>query len=154
VSDELQKEQSEVENFLEGVATSTEKGKNRFFIRLYLRVHNSTLRPVERRRDADYITTIICEYPTYEEELQIKKNCTTFDEYHSVHLIDHDKIAEWRLRRCIVNWDLHKKIPGLTKRLHRKEGLLTDDTFQLVLQLPPVVRKLITNKLWEALGPA
>lgn len=139
---------------LEGVATSTEKGKNRFPIRVLLSIHNRTLIPVARKSEADYIGTITCEYPTYEEELTTKKENTTYDEFHSLHLVDHEKIAEWRLRKCIVSWDLHKKIPGLTQRLFRVEGKLSDDSFEAVLKLPPLVRKQIIQKLWEALGPS
>jgi hypothetical protein len=138
-------------DILEGVAKSTSKGENRFVIRVYLRIANRTLKP-SGKRESDFTGTIFCEYPTYEEEIEAKKNNTIFDEYHSIHVVDHDKISEWRLRRCIVNWDLHK-IPGFTKRLHRRDNLLTDDTFQLVLRLPPLIRKFIINKLWEALGP-
>lgn len=149
-SDELPTE----ENILDGAAISTEKGKNRFPLRIHLILHNKTLRPVSRKADADYTFTILCEYPSYEEELEAKRDNTIYDEFHSIHLVDHDKIGEWRLRKCLVSWDLHKKIPGFVKRLFRVEGKLADDSFEEVLKLPPLVRKEIINKLWEALGPA
>jgi hypothetical protein len=141
------------EDLLKDVATSTERGKNRFRIPLFIRVTgNKTLRPC-KKEFADFTCTLVCEYPTYSDELAAKKNATTFDEYHSVHYVESEKISEWRIANCIVRWNLQVKIPGLTRKLHRSGGRLTDDSLELIYKLPPLIRKDLTRKLWNALGP-
>jgi hypothetical protein len=134
-------------------ASSTNKGSNRFKTVLYLRVMpNRTLRPVDHRSAAHYKVILELEYPTYEEELMAKKQATTFDEYHSIHYVDQDQLSEWRLRRCLVRWNMHKAIPGLTKRILRHQGVLSDDSMETIKQLPPLIRKAIISRIWEYLG--
>jgi hypothetical protein len=99
------------------------------------------------------ILDVISLHLSQQEELQTKKAFTTFDELNSIHVIDHEKIAEWRLRRCLVKWNLHTKIPGMAIRLIKVQGYLEDESFNCVLKLPPLVRKAITQKIWDALGP-
>lgn len=159
MSDEIEEDQSRVPVvealILDGSPLSTIKGKNRFSVPLYIKVAaNKTLRPIGSRRQADFICQLVFEYPTYQEELDAKKAATNYDEFRQIHWIDQDKLSEWRVRRCLVKWDLHQKIPGLTKRLHRINNQLEDDSLELFMQLPPLVRKAITQRLWENLGSA
>lgn len=133
---------------------TTKKGENRFKVRLgYVLLPNNTLRTAPIRK-ADYVVTLICEYPTYEEELEAKKKYTLFDENNSMYQIDTDKLSEWHIRRCLVQWDWGKVFGLKGYRLHRIQGLLADDSLALVLGLPPLVRKSISRQLWKHLGPA
>jgi len=138
-------------------ATSTERPTNRFTALLYLRVSpEGTLFPIERRkrRAAHYTISLLIEYPTYQDELKIKQDATRYDEGHHVHYIDFDTLTESRVRKCLVSWDLHEKIPGFTQRLHRVTGLLEDDSMESWQKLPPLVRKAISILISEALGHA
>lgn len=135
-------------------AKSTEPHNNRFRIPLYLRVMpNRTIRPVERKGLAHYTVILELEYPTYEEELTAKKEATKFDQYHSVHYVDQDYISYWRLRRCLIRWNMHEIIPDFTKRIIRNSGILSDDSIQVVNILPPLIRKMIISLINDAMGP-
>lgn len=136
-------------------AAGTAAGSNRFKLPLFLRVlPNHTIRPVDRRDQAHYTVVLEFEYPTYEEELAAKQEALRYDEFHSVHYIDQDHLSEWRVRRCLVRWNMHKVVPGFTKRLHRVKGQLEDDSWVVFKTLPPLVRKAVILKLWNVLGPA
>src|SRR4051794_3432803 len=70
-------------------AISTAPGSNKFRLPLYLRVMgNRTLRPVDKRQFAHYYVILICEYPTYLEEITAKRDHTLYDEYNSLRYID------------------------------------------------------------------
>jgi len=143
----------ETEELADISATTTDPGKNRFRVPLFLRVlSNRTLRPVKSKSASNYVVVLTFEYPTYEEELEAKKACTNFDEFHSLHFVDHDRLSEWRVRRCLVAWDLHKKVKGLTIKLHRIANQLEDESMAAYKRLPPLIRKAIINKLWESMG--
>jgi hypothetical protein len=134
-------------------AKSTEPGANKFRIRLFLRVMgNRTLRPVAKKQYAHYVVNLICEYPKYEEEINAKRENTSYDEYHSLRYIDIDSLSEWRVRRCLRSWDFHKVIPEFTKKLVRENNLLSEDSMMVYRKLPPLVRKDIANRIWSALG--
>ena len=126
----------------------------RFRVRIYLRIMpNRTLRPVKRRELSDIDFIILCEYPTYEEELEAKRNATMYDEFRGLHYVDSDMISEWRVKRCLVKWNLHLKLKSFCKRLHRTGSMLRPDSWEDFRKLPPLVRKVITQKLWLSLGP-
>jgi hypothetical protein len=128
--------------------------RHRFKLRVYLRVMaNKTLRPVRRKELSQYTITILCEYPSYEEELEAKRNATTFDEYRGIHHIDQDIISEWRVKRCLIRWNLHLKLKRFSSRLHRSGNMLRPDSWEEFKKLPPLVRKEIVQKLWISLGP-
>jgi hypothetical protein len=134
-------------------AMSTSPGSNRFKVPLYLRVSsNRTLRPVDSKHQAHYTVVLEIEYPTYEDELMAKKEATRYDEYHSVHFVEQDHISEWRVRRCLVRWNFHKVVPNFTKRIIRQSGILEDNSMAIYKALPPLIRKAIVMKLWDALG--
>jgi len=138
-------------------AKSTASNENRFPERIYLRVNeNGTISPVEKRyrRRATHYFEIEIEYPKYSEELDMKSKSTTYDEHNQIHYTDYAMLTEHRVQRCLVRWDLHKKIPGLTKRLHRVHGFLEDDSMELWRKLPPPIRKTIADLINIALGPA
>jgi len=84
----------------------------------------------------------------------MKHKATSYDELHQLHYTDYANLTEQRVRKCLVGWDLHKKVPGLTKKLHRVHGNLEDDAMELWQQLPPLIRKLIADLINAALGPA
>jgi hypothetical protein len=134
-------------------ATSTAAGSNKFRLPLYLRVMgNRTLRPVAKKQFAHYTVALICEYPTYQEEIAAKRDHTLYDEFHSLRYIDVDALSEWRVRRCLRSWNFHKVVEGFTKKLIRDTNLLSEDSMIVFRSLPPLVRKDITNKIWSALG--
>lgn len=135
------------------VGTSTESGKNKFKLPLYLRIMgNRTLRPVNKKEFAHYVIILSCEYPKVEDEINAKRENMLYDEYHSMHYLDVDAVAEWRVRRCLRSWDFHKKLPGFTKRVIREGDLLTEDSMLLFRALPPLIRKEISARIWNALG--
>lgn len=125
----------------------------RFRLKIYLRIMaNKTLRPVNRKELATLGFLIECEYPTYEEELEAKRNATTYDESRGIHFVDNDLISEWRVKRCLIKWNLHVRLKGFCKRLRRTNNSLTSESWEDFRRLPPLVRKTIVNKLWESLG--
>lgn len=138
-------------------AFSTEKPNNRFIISLYVRVTNEgTLIPLDRRRrrGAHYTGKLTLEYPTYEDELQMKQDATKYYEQYHLQQLDYDSVTESRIRRCLVRWDLDESIPPLrTKKIHRILGKLDDDSMELWKKLPPLIRKAIAMLINELLGP-
>jgi len=138
-------------------AKSTASDQNRFPERIYLRVNkNGTVVPVEKRyrRRATTYFEIEIEYPKYTEELEMKNKVTAYDEHNQIHYTDYASLTELRVQRCLVRWDLHKKLPGITKKLHRVQGYLEDDSIELWRKLPPLIRKAIADLINVALGPA
>jgi hypothetical protein len=127
--------------------------RKRFRFKIYLRIMaNKTLRPVPRKELSTLNFIIEAEYPTYEEELEAKKNATTYDEGRGVHYVDNDVISEWRVRKCLIKWNLPTKLKGFCRRLHRYNNSLTDESWEDFKKLPPLVRKKIIQRLWESLG--
>jgi hypothetical protein len=138
-------------------ALSTERPSNRFDTHIYFRVSpEGMLIPLERRKRkaAQYVFTLTIEYPAYEEELKMKLDCTRYDENHHIHYTDYDLVTEARVRKCLVRWDLHEKLPGFTIRLHRIQRQLEDESMDAWKRLPPLVRKTVGAAINEALGPA
>jgi hypothetical protein len=150
-SDEGEQELDAPEKPLE--ATSTSTGSNKFRLPLYLRVMgNRTLRPVSKKQFAHYNVMLICEYPRYEEEIAAKREHTLYDEFNSLRYIDVDALTEWRVRRCLRSWNFHKVVDGFTKKLIRGGNLLTDESMVVYKTLPPLIRKEISSKIWQAIG--
>ena len=138
-------------------ATSTQEDENRFRDFLYVRVSEiGTIMLVERRTPqlAHKKITITVEYPKYAKELEIKKEATRWDQQHNAHYVDYDLITEQRVRHCLVSWDLHEQFPGMTQKLHRRQGMLEDESLEHWKKLPPVLRKSIGNMINEHIGPA
>lgn len=129
----------------------TETGQ-RFQIPLFLRIDDLTGVPIpsETEQVADYKFSITVEYPTYEEELQIKKVCQVSDDYG--YRFDYEKFVEERVRRCLIKWDLHEKIPNFTDKLFRVRNVLTDESLELWKKLPPLVRKYISETIGIYMG--
>jgi hypothetical protein len=129
--------------------------RKRFKLKIYLRImSNRTLRPVNRKELATFSFLIECEYPTYEEELEAKRNATMYDESRGIHHVDQDMISEWRVRRCLIRWSLPSKLKGFCKRLQRSNNRLTEESWDDFKRLPPLIRKAIVNRLWASLGGA
>ena len=127
--------------------------RQRFRLVIYLRIMaNKTLRPVARKELATLSFLIECEYPTYQEELEAKRTATTYDEVRGIHYVDNDVISEWRVKRCLLRWNFHRKLRNFCKRLHRSNNQLTTESWEDFRRLPPLVRKVIVNKLWRSLG--
>lgn len=136
-------------------ALNTRKPNNRFEQRIYIRVTpEGTIQPLDKRkrRAAEYEFVLQLEYPSYEDELKIKALVTKYDEQHQIHFTDYALLTEERVRRCLVQWDIHEKLPQLTKKLHRIRGELEDDSMSLWKELPPLLRKTIADRINIALG--
>jgi len=139
------------------IAVSTQRPDNSFDVKIYVAITpEGTLQPLARRqrRRADHVVKLKIEYPTYEEEIGMRQRATVFDERNQVHYTDFAKLTEERVRCCLVKWDLHEKIPGLTKRLHRLRRELEDDSMELWKNLPPLLRKTIAEEVNMAIGMA
>jgi hypothetical protein len=128
------------------------KTGQRFSVPLNLRVDGltGTVIPVETSAAADFRCTLLLEYPTYEEELRIKQNCQVIDDYGT--RLDWDRFVEARVRRCLIRWDLHERIPNFTEKLLRLNDSLDDDSLRLWKELPPLVRKEIIRLVNENMG--
>jgi hypothetical protein len=127
--------------------------RKKFRLKIYLRIMaNRTLRPVNRKELSTLSFMIECEYPTYEEELEAKRNATTYDEARGIHYVDNDLISEWRVKRCLIRWSLPQKLHNFCRRLRRSNNQLTSESWEDFRKLPPLVRKAIVNKLWASLG--
>jgi hypothetical protein len=136
-------------------AKSTKPNENRFTEIIYVRpAKNGTIEILEykKRRLATVQLRILIEYPTYETELEIRQKANIYDERNQIHYVDIPTVSLERIRHCLVRWDFHEKIPGLTKRLHRKTGILEDDSVDLWKKLPPNLRKYISYLIDIALG--
>lgn len=135
-------------------AKSTDEGENEFKIKVGFKIgFDRVLRPCSWR-EAEFKGIITAEYPSYEEELQARKENTQFDDVNMMTFLDQDGILEWRLRRCLKSWNFHTLIPNFTKELVKVERKLSDDSLNAFKKLPPRLRKEIVRKLWNALGPA
>lgn len=132
-------------------ATSTRVGENVFFLKMFVEEVGEQLRPVEKEYDADLTFKFKCEYPSYEEELEARKAATQQNEFTGSEL-DFDMLVRWRVRRCLMSWNIHREDPKIARKLLRQNGLLTDESLAMVLQLPPLVRKFLISRLNEALG--
>ena len=86
------------------------------------------------------------------KELEAKRTATTYDEVRGIHYVDNDVISEWRVKRCLLRWNFHRKLRNFCKRLHRSNNQLTTESWEDFRRLPPLVRKVIVNKLWRSLG--
>jgi len=133
------------------LAVSTRSRENIFYLKIFVLEVEDQLRPVDREYDADHIFKFKCEYPSYEEELEARKAATIQNEFSGAE-IEYDMLVRWRVRRCLVSWNIHKELPKIGRKLLRQNSLLTDDSLLCVLQLPPLIRKSLLNKLNEALG--
>lgn len=137
-------------------AAGTKSPNNRFEDHIYARISDrGTLEilDMKKRRAATHKLRFEIEYPTYEVELEIRRRATVYDERFQVHYTDFARLTEERVRHCLVKWDLHSKLPGVTKRLHRKMGTLEDDSMEQWKNLPPLLRKAIAYLIDGALGP-
>lgn len=136
---------------------STQPGHNQFIETLYFRVaENGVLWPLspEHRKAADVTVRLTLEYPTYDEELLIKNDATKYHQIYETLFVDHDKIDEQRVRRCLVAWDLDTLWSKQIHPLQRRGNALDDSSMAEWKQLPPLVRKAISQRIHDALGPA
>ncbi len=138
-------------------AISTDKPNNRVIIPLYVRVTTEGyLIPIDKkkRRAAHFTGKLTVEYPSYEEELQMKQEATRYYEQYHIQQLDYESLTEARVRRCLVRWDLEESMPALgVKRLHRHLGHLEDDSMEIWKKLPPLIRKAIGMLINDLLGP-
>jgi hypothetical protein len=137
-------------------ATSTKWQKGRFDTHLYLRVTpEGTLLPLVKaqRRAAHYKIKLTLEYPTYQEEIDITREATRYDRNEHIHYTDLPTLYESRVRRCLVQWDLHERIPALeVNKLHRHNRQLDDESLNMWQDLPPLLRKAIVEAVMRFVG--
>lgn len=135
---------------------STDHGQNRFTLSLHLKITpEGTLFPLSTkfRKRADRIVHITIEYPTYQEELTMKREATKYDKVEHCHFIDTDQLQEARIRRCLRKWDLHEVLPELqVDQLHVEKKILSDDSLDMWQRLPPLLRKAISNLIYVYIG--
>ena len=88
-------------------ASSTRKSHNRFSVKIYLFIQKPELTigvldrtQIKKIRGVRKIpVTLILEYPTYDEELQMKKEALTLDDRTQQLITDYDKLSYLRVRR-------------------------------------------------------
>lgn len=130
--------------------------KSQFSTKIYLQVSDSgTLQPISRkfRKAAHYILTLKLQYPTYQEELDIKQTCTVFDRQNQVHVVDFERLTAMRVEKCLISWNLHEILPEITSQeLVRVNEVLTRESMAVWRGLPPLLRKEIGNQVNAAIG--
>lgn len=135
---------------------STDPGSNRFSISLYLQeIEGGQLIPVPRRQRqaARYRVRLTIEYPTYKEEFEAKNTCTRFLDRQGVFHVDYGAIEEWRVRRCLFQWNLDEIFPAKCTPLVRQGNQLIDQSLLQWQRLPPLIRKAIATVINTAIGP-
>lgn len=130
--------------------------KSQFDVKLYLQVTDSgTLQPLSKkfRKAAHYTLTLRLQYPTYQEELDIKQACTVFDRQNQIHIVDFERLTAMRVEKCLISWDFPKILPQVTtQELLRVNESLTRESMAAWRALPPLVRKEIGNQVNSAIG--
>ncbi len=139
-------------------ADSTQPGDNRFEVKIYLRrTEDGVLVPLlaRYRRRATFVVRLQLEYPTYQEERNVKLNCTRWRDKEKVFFVDYDALDEIRVSRCLIGWNLHELFPGRVEPIQRAGGqpsTMLEASLQQWRNLPPLLRKSITGRINEVLG--
>jgi hypothetical protein len=136
------------------VPMSTHPGENRFTARIWLQVTPDGLLepvPVRRRKATKHYISLVLEFPTYEEEQDAKAMCSGHTP-HGHFIFDSRRHEEWRLARCLVEWNLDTLFPNRVHPVERVGTSCTTKTVDQWKRLPPLVRKAISATIDAALG--
>ena len=97
------------------------------------------------------ILTIKLRYPTYEQELAIRKEATNVDGMGNTSL-DIEVIRRERARYCLLSWDFHKVLGHPIKKIVAQNKMLTDESMDQWQNLVPPLRKAVSNLIDDFLG--
>jgi len=86
---------------------------------------------------------------TYEEMIDIKKRVTVFDNTKRIHTIDQDHMNQLKVQKFLMSWTFDRDNPRL--KLHRVQGVLTDESWHWFVQLQTNIITYILEKMNEIL---
>ena len=87
---------------------------------------------------------------SYDEMIEMKKMATSYDPSKRMHMIDNDTLNRLKIQRFMLRWTLDRDNARL--KLHRVQGTLTDESWDIVKRLQPnILNYIITemNKVYE-----
>jgi len=132
-------------------------GRNQVTLRINFSMDSSGVIEIfsnKDRKKADHYFYITVEYPTYEEELQMKQSFQQYNREVGAIILNLDLFRESRVRRCLAAWTIPKDAPMLEKEpLNRFYSLLDDKSLSQWKSLPPVLRKEISTQIDTVIGP-
>ena len=76
----------------------------------------------------------------YDEMVEMRKMCTSYDANKRMHMIDNDALNRLKIQKLMISWTFGDENPRL--KLHRLQGVLTDESWNAFKKLQP---NIITN---------
>jgi len=86
---------------------------------------------------------------SYEEEIELRKKATSFDEIKRLHSLDNNILDRFKIQRLLKSWSFEEKNQRL--KLHHVNGILTDECYKNVMKLHPTVLRFIIQCMNEVL---
>jgi len=94
---------------------------------------------------ADETHSVVFRMWSYEEEINLRKRATTYDQIRQLHMIDRDALDRLKIQRLMKSWSFEKENPRL-KLLH-VNGVMSDESFNAVMKLHPNILRNILEKM-------
>lgn len=104
---------------------------------------------VNDEKFADEKHWVIFRMWTYEEEVELRKQATSFDQIKRMHLIDNDMLNRLKLQKLIKAWSFEENNPRL--KLIHVNGILCDESYKAIIKLHPNILKYIIEKMNDVL---
>lgn len=79
----------------------------------------------------------------YEEEIELRKKATIFDEIRRIYNIDNDILDRYKIQRLLKDWSFSKDNERL--KIHRINGVLTDECYKNIMKLHPTILRFIID---------
>ena len=86
---------------------------------------------------------------TYQEEVELRKQATNYDQIKRMHLIDNDMLNRLKLQKLIKAWSFEEQNPNL--KLIHVNGILCDESYKAITNLHPNILRFIIEKMNDVL---
>jgi len=100
---------------------------------------------IENEKQADETHEVVFRMWSYEEEIQLRKEATTYDAMKRMHFVDNDKLNRLKLQTLLKSWSFEKDNPRL-KILH-VNGTMVDEVWKMVMKLHPNILRYIIDRM-------
>jgi hypothetical protein len=79
---------------------------------------------------------------TFDEDVELRKKSTVFDQIKRMHFIDHDMLNRLKIQKLLKRWSFEKDNPNL--KLNHFNGVLVDESWEVFKKLHlKIIRHII-----------
>lgn len=82
---------------------------------------------------------------TFDEEVELRKKATKYDEKNRLHYIDNDILNRLKVQKLLIEWSFGNENPRL--KIHRVNGVLTDESWNSFRKLHRNIIKYILERM-------